>query len=462
MPRIAESEDEVEGHGRRDRVDESSSESDDYQHPRKAAAQLHLQSRSSGIDSLASPSITTAKSLAGPKRRVIEEDEDDTPFVPSHISQTAKPSIDAPKIAPTAHIITIASKTAPIRESDEVLLSDDDTMHPPSAKRRKLPPSSKNTSLVKKQPDSGKRKSEKRFYSDDDADIDFSDSNGPLSDEDEDSFMEEDSFDAEESLVVDDGYSDTDEEYGTARKSTKASKPSKAPKKPSTPKAGKKGSNLPKSASTGGKLASGGSNAKADLVDVDETSSVDVVDMIDVEASDYDEDSDLEIVDYKAGSAPATKKKTARQKALSGEHESEYLALTGTRNVPTTLVDPKKASLTPAALLARKPTLSAKKDERTQPPDDVLQEVNQIVTQLLHRNALERTETTRDVRNEPMFNPELTKFWSKPSGNFITVPLSNFEALFPPNLGWSGTSLTPTEAADIPVVHVNRSIQDCP
>jgi len=462
MPRITESDDEEEYHGSGGRIADSSSESDDYQHPRKAAVHAYQYSRSSAPYMDGAPRATVTKVAVAPKRRIVEEDDNESPFVPSHVSHPPTTASSAPKPPSSVHMITIASKPPPVPVNDHVLLSDDEFMDAPSAKRRKLPPPNKSSATTKKQPKNGSdKKVEKRFYSDDD-DSDVGDSDDVLSDDyDEDSFVD----DEKESLDGMVAEEDDDEEFGSTRK-PKARASSKASNKPRPSKSSKSGGRMQKgSSSKGSNGASGGGgvskssaqpkSSRVDLAEADDASIVVVDSSGDVSSSDV-EFSDVEFVGVRRTRAPL--KKTLRQRALLGEHESEHLALTGTRNVPTAVVlDPRKE-----ALLARKPTLTPKKVERTYPPDDVMQEVTQIVTQLLHRSTFDRVETKRDIRNEPMFNPEHIKVWSKPEGEFLTIPLGNYPTLFPPVAGWSSQPLRQTDTVSISTIHVNRNIRDCP
>ena len=188
----------------------------------------------------------------------------------------------------------------------------------------------------------------------------------------------------------------------------------------------------------------------------------DMMDLISDSEEDYaneldeDEESDEEDQEFGVGSE-GPKKMTARQKAIVGEAQAAHVALTGARPIqaPVEAAKPRRAPT-----LGKKHVTPGRPSNRVHPPDDTMQEVTTIVGQLMHRSALDKTETKRNIRDEPMFNPDMVKFWSRADGNFVTIPYAQHSHLFPSQAGWSFEPMTSSQIKDIPTITLKRGILD--
>lgn len=191
-----------------------------------------------------------------------------------------------------------------------------------------------------------------------------------------------------------------------------------------------------------------------EMMDLDEDEDVMVLE--DEESEEYDENGEVLVVDD-----AREKKMTKRQRALVGgdeESASEHLELADTKGkvaIPFIEVRRRAALNAPTA---RKP-FGTPKTGRTQPPNDTLEEVNQIVSQLMRRDALDKVEVKRNLKDTPMFNPWMTKNWSRLDGNYLTVPLAYIDQYFPPQDGWS-PAISQQDAKDIPIINVKRGLLD--
>lgn len=458
--------------------------------PQRAAhAHIPIQTNNPSLG-INQPAVAAAPTFVqAPKRRVLEEDDD----FPAHAPQTATtPATLASQGATGTFTTNTQAKTTTVSNThsdDFIVLSDDESMEPPTAKRPKLralpAPTAKSTATSK----STKKKAEKRYYSDDDGDSDFDDANDELSPSED----EEDNF-----IDVD----DSDEDYGgrpTAKKERGGKKSAAAnrepvddeapaPKKRGRPLGSKsKPSSAKKSATKGntkspasakgtkkrGRPSAGHIDDISDLEDEyddeeegdyslgseeeDGMGEEEEDDFVDLEGDDGEERRSSASHSTAQGDS-ANKKLTARQKAMSGEETEGLMALTGERSQPAAVVE---APAQPRVTMGRKAALHTKKAERTQPPDDVMQEVTQVVNQLLNRNpAYDKMDARKRVVPDMYFNPELRKDTSNPTGNFITLPLAIYSDVFSPRHGWSEKPLRANETADIPEISLKRGLRD--
>lgn len=478
MPKIIESDDDADytdstnggGGGRAD--------AGDYVPPQQPAVVTPAVAPSGQPLGAHGAAATGPTAVRQPKKRILDEDDDFDPtgsaggatssYSGSHPSTSATASAHAAH--PSAPRQTMAE--------DDFVLSDDELMEPPASKRPKFKfTSASSTQASSAAPSkatgakSASAKAGQHFYSDDEGDSDFGDEDNVLSaSDDEGDFMD----------------FDDSEEYQGASQAPQRSKrtalqrapsvrappltPTKGPPAPvapvvlsdpndpnSLPVKRKRG--RPPGSKTKNKVAIAPTKktpTKRRNDDATEFSDEEEDSEVLVESDEYSEGEDGQR--RSAGDDGGPKKLTARQKALSGDagENSELMELSGTRNQAT--------SLTPAAqraTLGHKAALYTKKVERTQPPPDVMAEVSVVVAQLLNRNpSYDKDDFRKRVVPEMYFNPELRKDWSRPNGNFITLPLYDHATSLPASLGWSSVPLKPEETADIPVVTLKRSIRD--
>lgn len=487
MPKIVESDDdpdyaEASNAGARDEVDE-----EDYLPPRKAAAMAHTAQHSTQA-AHANPTANAGVAPIGQaKRRIIDEDDDFVP--PGHAPAPSAPNTGlypaSTNSRPSASANTTAKATA--ASEDDLVLSDDEALGPPAPKRPKFkfvsPSNKKGTSSGAKEASSAKSAAGKdadRFYSEDEGDSDFDDSNNVLSaSEGEDDYMD-----------IDDS-----EEYGGGAKAAKRSKrtptqrvaPLVAPPRPAPastagsvdveallnppprkrgrpPGSKTKNRNVTPVKKTPTRKKSGSTREEDGENFSDEFDEEEAVYDVDSDAGykDTDEESDEEVGEdgHRKTGEDGPKKLTARQKAMSsgGTEASELMELSGTRNQATQLTSPNSQR---ATLGGRKAALYTKKVERTQPPPDVMAEVSVVVAQLLNRNpSYDKDDPRKRTVPEMYFNPEMRKDVSRPGGNFVTLPLADHTVSFPPSLGWSTEPLRSQDTTEIPHVILKRFIRD--
>jgi hypothetical protein len=456
MPKIVESDESFDYESEQD--EEAHQIEPETPHPRKAAAMIHIASRNSNktpSTARPAPATTTTPATAASRRR-IGEDDDDSP--PQPISQSKKIIITNTSRAGSSIPAKPLASNRMETSDDEFSLSDEEGMQSPKAKRRKLvspsKPTAKTTSNLSKASKQVKS-AQRQYYSDDDEDFDEDDN--VLSDsEDDQAIMFESSGEEDyvpkktskpqEDMIIDDEIAPP--------QAKKRGRPPGSKNRPKDKASNAKRSSTPKA------LKKAGRSRKVQVGDEDD-------DFLSDEDEAYGDEYDLDHSDEEDGESDSDnlmeiglegpKKMTARQKAIVGETQAEHVALAGTRLVQAPVEQAKQR---------RGPTLGAKTgtvgrpSHRTQPPEDVMQEVTTIVGQLMNRSALDKVEVKRNLRAEPMFNPELVKFWSREDGNFVTLPLAHYEAMFPPTAGWSSSPLRANDTKDIPVLTLKRGLMD--
>lgn len=481
MPKILESDEDAD-YADADYADPREDTNDgDSVHPRKAAALARGSTNAPQVAQTNSSAPIGSTPVQMPKRRVLDEDDVMPPSGSEALIGTSIPANSSTLGSVPSNSAAQPSVSRSQAAEDDFVLSDDEAMQPPAAKRPKFKFKSSSPKFTPtatpKDSTEGKskvNKAAKQFYSDDEDDSDFDDEHNVLSaSEDEDEFVDMDESDE---------YTGSTKSSGAKRSLPRRTAPKAAPPVPSLPPASvqedasqeeapvrrKRGrppgsKNKPGAATkkTPTKRKSEDDMYDEDFGDDDEVVYASEDDMV-LDDDEDEEDGEEGIERSRDDTGP--KKLTARQKAMTtsgvGSTESDLMELTGTRNQPSQ--QPASSGSGPQrATIGRKPALINKKVERTQPPDDVMQEVSQVVAQLLNRNpSFDKDDFRKRVVPDMFFNPELRKDCSQPSGNFVTLPLAVHDSAFTASLGWSQTPLRPSETKDIPSIVLKRGIRD--